>query len=64
MRRASVQPAGALEPIFTAFDAKPIPDRDHDWCAWYDSYEPGAPLGWGASEQAAVNDLLDQTVPV
>ncbi len=62
-RRATTQPEGALEPVYTAYDPKPIPMRDHDWCAYYDSYEPGAPLGWGASEQLAVNDLLEQTVP-
>jgi hypothetical protein len=39
---------------------KPIPDRNSDWCASEDSYEPGMPLGWGATEEAAIADLLER----
>jgi hypothetical protein len=40
--------------------AKPIPDRNSDWCASEDSYEPGMPVGWGRTEEAAIQDLLEQ----
>lgn len=40
----------------------PIPIRDYDWCAVDDNtYDgDGCPIGWGRTEQAAVNDLIDQ----
>ena len=38
----------------------PIPIRDRDWCATVDGYEPGDPIGWGATEQDAIDDLMDQ----
>jgi hypothetical protein len=49
--------------IRTDFDPKPIPDRNHDWSAWDDdTYDgtPGQPLGWGKTERAAIDDLLEQ----
>jgi hypothetical protein len=39
--------------------AKPIPDRNNDWCATLDSYEPGMPCGWGSTEEKAIQDLLE-----
>lgn len=38
----------------------PIPTRDFDWSAVTDSYEPGMPIGYGPTPQAALNDLLEQ----
>lgn len=40
----------------------PIPDRRFDWTAIdYDTYDgEGSPVGYGATEREAVNDLLDQ----
>jgi len=38
----------------------PIPSRLFDWCATYDNYEPGAPIGWGATKESAIRDLLDE----
>jgi hypothetical protein len=47
--------------IRTSFEFPPVPSRDFDWCAYDDdTYEPGCPVGWGATEQAAVADLLEQ----
>ena len=46
--------------------AKPIPDRRYDWSASLDGYDggdddtPGDPCGWGATEEAAIQDLLEQ----
>lgn len=36
----------------------PIPCRKFDWCATDDNYEPGCAIGWGATEQEAIEDLL------
>lgn len=46
--------------ISTACWAKPIPDRNYDWCATLDSYEPGMPVGWGRTEEEAIIDLFEQ----
>jgi len=45
-------------PIRTSYDAKPIPSRGFDWCATLEDYEPGDAMGWGATEQEAIADLL------
>lgn len=38
----------------------PIPIRDWDYSAVLDDYEGGDPMGWGETEQAAIDDLLQQ----
>lgn len=40
----------------------PIPIRQFDWCAYDDdTYDgPGSRIGHGATEQAAIDDLLEQ----
>lgn len=43
--------------IVTSFWAKPIPPREFDWSATIDGYEPGDPIGYGATEQEAIEDL-------
>ena len=39
----------------------PIPQTQFDWCAVFDSYEPGDPQGWGESEDQAIVDLMNKT---
>jgi hypothetical protein len=46
--------------VITSYDPPPIPTRDHDWSAVFDGYEPGNPIGWGRTEQEAVDDLWEQ----
>jgi hypothetical protein len=46
--------------IITSFDYPPIPYRGADWSAVTDNYEPGHPMGHGATEQAAIDHLLQQ----
>ena len=46
--------------IRTSPQYPPIPVRDFDWQAYEPGYEPGDALGHGATEQAAIDDLLDQ----
>lgn len=38
----------------------PIPTRAWDYSAVLDDYEGGDPMGWGSTEQAAIDDLLEQ----
>lgn len=46
--------------IRTEFIYPPIPLRSWDWSAVRDGYEPGDPQGFGATEAAAIADLIDQ----
>lgn len=48
--------------IVTRYDPKPIPIRTADWLAVDDdTYDgPGSPIGCGATEQEAIDDLKDQ----
>ena len=42
--------------IKTEFVNPPIPDRSHDWAAWYDEYEEEG-CGFGKTEEEAIEDL-------
>ena len=47
--------------IVTRYDPPPIPPRCFDWCAVDDdTYEGGCPIGYGATEQEAIDDLQEQ----
>lgn len=37
----------------------PITMRQFDWQATYDGYEPGDPVGYGETEQDAIDSLKD-----
>ena len=46
--------------IVTTFINPPIPDRFLDWQAVTRDYEPGDPIGCGATLQAAIDDLNEK----
>jgi hypothetical protein len=47
-------------PINTSHVYPPISYRTFDWCAWFDDVgEEASPRGWGATEQEAIDDLLE-----
>lgn len=48
--------------IITSYVNAPIPTCAFDWCAWFDGgeYNKIAQRGWGATERAAIFDLLDK----
>jgi len=52
--------------IWTSFDYPPIPVRDMDWSATDDNYDGAEDsgnrhqIGRGATEEAAIADLLEQ----
>jgi len=45
-------------PIVTSY-TRLSPHPEIDWCAWRDGDEESGVRGWGATEAAAVADLLD-----
>lgn len=44
--------------VTTEFIFPPIPVREFDWVATFDDYEPGGPVGRGATEAEAIEDLM------
>lgn len=48
--------------IKTDYWCKPVPSREFDWSAIDDdTYDgPGCAIGYGATEQEAINDLVDR----
>lgn len=45
----------------TKYDPPPISTRVCDWSAIDDdTYEPGSPIGYGETEQDAIDDLMAQ----
>ena len=46
--------------IVTTYEPKPSHIRTLDWRAMSDSYEPGDPIGYGATKEAAIADLNSQ----
>jgi len=47
-------------PITTERIDPPIPTNKHDWQAFRDSYDEGDEVGYGKTEQEAINDLIEQ----
>lgn len=47
--------------IVTTHLYPPIPIRDFDWCATTSEYDgEGCPIGFGRTEEAAIEDLREQ----
>ena len=46
--------------IRTSYVKPPIPTTAFDWSAVRDGYEPGDHIGRGETEQAAIDDLIEQ----
>lgn len=47
--------------IKTVYDPPPIPLRDRDWCAWDEEtcHGDSDQFGWGATEEEAIRDLIE-----
>jgi hypothetical protein len=50
-----------MSKIITSFLNPPIPVRCMDWQATYEGYEGGDAIGNGATEQEAIDNLIEQT---
>jgi hypothetical protein len=46
-----------IRKIITSRVNPPIPTTAYDWSATLDGYEPGDPIGWGATEAGAIRAL-------
>jgi hypothetical protein len=58
--------ATKLPHICTSHVYPPIPSRNHDWCAFFESdVESPSRYGWGPTKALAIRDLADtQTDPL
>lgn len=45
-------------PVNTVHVNPPIPLRQYDWSATFDGYEPGDSIGFGETEQEAIDWLI------
>ncbi len=46
--------------IHTRYDPPPIPYRGCDWHATFEGYDEGDPMGYGQTEQEAIDALIEQ----
>lgn len=46
--------------IITQHIYPPIPDRSHDWQACLEDWDIGDKIGYGATEEEAIEDLKEQ----
>ena len=46
--------------ITTEYEKTPVKNRDYDWSAFREDFDLGEPIGYGATEQEAINDLLEK----
>lgn len=49
-----------MRKIITSKDCPPIPVRDYDWSAVRGDWDEGDCMGYGMTEQDAIDDLLEQ----
>ena len=49
-----------MKGIKTTHEFPPIPIRDYDWSAVMEDYDEGDIIGYGRTEQEAINDLMRQ----
>ena len=47
-----------MRKIITIHERPPIPIRDYDWSAIREDYDEGDLIGYGKTEQDAINDLV------
>lgn len=45
--------------IVTSYVSPPIPYRQNDWFAHYDGEEEAGNYGWGATEEEAIRDFIE-----
>ena len=49
-----------MKNIITNHDCPPIPIREYDWSAFRQDWDDGDLIGYGRTEQEAIDDLLEQ----
>jgi len=46
--------------IITEYDKTPVPSRNYYWSAFRENFDLHEPIGYGATEQEAIDDLLEK----
>ena len=59
MSEADMLNAYGARKIVTSYIFPPIPDRNHDWCCYFDGDEESGNYGYGRTEAAAIRDFID-----
>ncbi len=49
-----------MRQIITSYECPPIPKREYDWSAAREDWDEGDCIGYGRTEQDAIDDLLEQ----
>ena len=49
-----------MKKIITTYECPPIPVRNYDWSASREDYDEGDFIGYGRTEQEAIDDLLEK----
>ena len=49
-----------MRKITTSHDCPPIPVRDYDWSASREDWDEGDFIGYGRTDQDAIDDLIEQ----
>jgi len=49
-----------MKKIITTNERPPIPCRSKDWSASREDWDLGEPIGYGSTEEDAINDLRQQ----
>jgi hypothetical protein len=47
-----------MKTIIITYILPPIPDRSHDWCAYFDGQEEEGPYGYGPTAYEALDSLF------
>lgn len=49
-----------MRKIITSHECPPIPVREYDWSAAREDWDEGDLIGYGRTEQEAIDDLIEQ----
>lgn len=49
-----------MRKILTSYECPPIPVREYDWSAAREDWDLDEPIGYGRTEQEAIDDLLEK----
>ena len=49
-----------MKKIITSNECPPIPIREYDWSAFRQDWDLYEPIGYGRTEQEAIDDLIEQ----
>ena len=49
-----------MKKIITSYECPPIPVREYDWSASRENWDLDEPIGYGRTEQDAIDDLIEK----